>query len=250
MQRNRDVDALQIVLGGAEDFDARAVGGDRRRRRPRGAAPAGEIVGGERAAVADELVRRAEEHDLAAALAGAGAEVEHAVRGEHHLRIVLDDDQRVAGVAQPLHHGDDAAHVARMQADRRLVEDEQGVDERGAERGRQVDALDFTPGERARLAIERQVADAHVGEKAKARADFGDEQVGRLVERGRQREVRAEFAGAVDREQDEVMDRQSRQRREMLIVDRDAVRPEALRGIEHAVGIRLACPAATAARRA
>ena len=92
MQRNRDVDALQIVLGGAEDFDARAVGGDRRRRRPRGAPPAGEIVGGERAAVADELVRRAEEHDLAAALAGTGAEVEHAVRGEHHLRIVLDDD--------------------------------------------------------------------------------------------------------------------------------------------------------------
>ena len=28
MQRNRDVDALQIVLGGAEDLDARAVDGD------------------------------------------------------------------------------------------------------------------------------------------------------------------------------------------------------------------------------
>jgi hypothetical protein len=56
---------------------------------------------------------------------------------------VLDDEQRVAVVAQALHDLDDASHVARMQADRRLVEHEQRIDQRRAERGRQVDALHF-----------------------------------------------------------------------------------------------------------
>ena len=60
-----------------------------------------------------------EEHDLAAVLAGTGTDVEHAVGGLHDLGIVLDDDQRVAGIAQPLHDADDAADVARMQADAR-----------------------------------------------------------------------------------------------------------------------------------
>jgi hypothetical protein len=35
-------------------------------------------------------------------VAGAGADVEHAVGGQHDLRVVLDHDQRVAGVAQAL----------------------------------------------------------------------------------------------------------------------------------------------------
>jgi hypothetical protein len=70
-----------------------------------------------------------------------GSEVDQAVAGEHNGRVVFDDDQRVAGVAQALHRLDDAAHVARVQPDARLVEHEQRVDQRGAERGRQVDAL-------------------------------------------------------------------------------------------------------------
>jgi hypothetical protein len=40
-----------------------------------------------------------------------------------------------------VHDPDDAAHVARVQADAGLVEHEQGVHQRGAERGGQVDAL-------------------------------------------------------------------------------------------------------------
>ena len=62
-------------------------------------------------------VGRAVEDDLAAALAGARAHVDQAVGGEHHRRVVLDDDQRVAGVAQAVHRLDDAVHVARVQAD-------------------------------------------------------------------------------------------------------------------------------------
>ena len=128
------------------------------------------------------------EHDVAAVLARAGPEVEDAIGGEHDLRVVLDDDQRVAVVAQALHDLDHASHVARMQADRRLVEHEQRIDERRAERGRQVDALHFAAGQRARLSVERQIAEPDAAQKIEPGADLVEQQVGRLVERRGQRE--------------------------------------------------------------
>ena len=93
-----------------------------------------------------DLARRAEEHDFTAAFACARAKIEDAIRFQHDLRIVLDDDERIARIAQPLHHADDAQHVPRMQADRGLVQYEQRVHEGRAERSRQVDALDFAAG--------------------------------------------------------------------------------------------------------
>ncbi len=62
-------------------------------------------------------------------LARPGSHVEELVRLEHDLRIVLDHDEGVAGVAQPFHYLDHPAHVARMQADGRLVEHEERVHE-------------------------------------------------------------------------------------------------------------------------
>ena len=97
--------------------------------------------------------RAAEEHHLAAALTGPGAQVQDPVRLQHDLRVMLDHDQGVAGIAQALHHADDAQHVARVQPDRGFIEHEQRVDERGTERGGQVDALHFPARERAGLAV-------------------------------------------------------------------------------------------------
>ena len=105
---------------------------------------------------------------------------------------------------------DDAAHVARVQADRRLVEHEQRVHQRGAERGGEVDALHLAAGERARLAIEREVAEPDLAQIAEARADLGEQQLGRLVERRRQgRSASKKSPALVDRQQHQVVDRRS-----------------------------------------
>jgi hypothetical protein len=82
-------------------------------------------------------------------LAGPRAHVDDAVGRQHDLRIVLDHEQRIAIVAQPVHDLDHAAHVARVQSDRRLVEHEQRIDQRRAERRGQVDPLHLAAGERA-----------------------------------------------------------------------------------------------------
>ena len=207
VQREGDVDALQVVLGRAAELDPGIPGPGRHGRDAAvGALAARQIVGGERVR-ALQLVRRAGEHDPPAALARSGPDVEDAVGGEHDLRVVLDDHQRVAGVAQLLHDVDHAAHVARVQADRRLVEHEQRVDERGAERGREVDPLHLAARERARLAVEREVAQADLAEVREAGADLGQEEIGGLVERRGQLEGLEERAQALDRQQHQVVDR-------------------------------------------
>ena len=94
---------------------------------------------------------------------------------------MLDDDERVAGVAQALHHADDASHVARMQADRWLIEHEERVDQRGTERRGEVDALHLAARKRARLAIKRQVAEADAAQVTEPRANLAKQHHRRFV---------------------------------------------------------------------
>ena len=141
-ERNTDVDVLEVVLRRPEHFQAAAVP-ERGAGRRAGGDPLlfAQVLRGERCAALEERGRGAEEHHLAAALSRPWSDVEHPVRREHDLRVVLHHEEGVAGVAQPVQHADHAAHVARVEPDARLVEHEERVDERGAERGGEVDAL-------------------------------------------------------------------------------------------------------------
>ena len=73
---------------------------------------------------------------MAAAHAGAGAEVDDVVGGPHRVFVVLDDDDRVAQVAQPFERAEQPLVVARVQADRRLVEDVEHADQAAADLAR------------------------------------------------------------------------------------------------------------------
>ena len=117
LQRNGQIDALQVVLARALQGEPRQVGRHRARLTPRvDALLTGKIGAGERCGIVGDLHRRAVGDDLAAALAGAGADVEQAVGGQHQLRVVLDDDQRIARVAQALHQpSPHAVHVYHLQ---------------------------------------------------------------------------------------------------------------------------------------
>ena len=67
--------------------------------------------------------RRALGDQVAAVHAGAGTQVDHVVGFLDRLLVVLDDDDRVAEVAQLLERPEQAAVVALVQADRGLIED-------------------------------------------------------------------------------------------------------------------------------
>lgn len=77
---------------------------------------------------------------------------------------------------------DEAVDVAGVETDAGFVEDVEGVHQRCAEGGGEVDALDFAAAERAGLPVKREVAKADIDEVAETRADFAEEEIGGFVE--------------------------------------------------------------------
>ena len=98
--------------------------------------------------------------ELAAELAGAGAEVEEVVGGADDVGVVLDDEDGVAEIAEVFHDADELGGVAGVEADGGLVEDVKGADEAGAERRGELNALGFASGEGGGKAVQGEVVEA------------------------------------------------------------------------------------------
>ena len=81
--------------------------------------------------------------------AGAGADVDQIVGGADGLLVVLDDDHRVAEVAQVLERLQQPGVVALVQADRRLVEDVEHAGQARADLRGQPNALALAAGQGA-----------------------------------------------------------------------------------------------------
>ena len=173
---NLDVDVLEVVVPGAEDLEEGGRGSGEGGvasmtclppfRTPAFHPPllrhadrllAAEVRAGDAAALARDFVRRARGDDLAAEPAGAGAEVEQAVGVGDHFAVVLDDEQRVAEVAELLQRRDEPRVVARVEADRRFVEHVEHAAQAAADLAGEANALGFAAGERRRGPAEREV---------------------------------------------------------------------------------------------
>src|ERR1700738_3805282 len=95
-----------------------------RRRGPRSGADVGRaVLAGEGGAGGDEVGGCALEDDPAAVVAGAGAEVDDPVGVRHDPLVVLDDDDRLAGVNEPVEQTEQLLDVGEVQTAGRLVED-------------------------------------------------------------------------------------------------------------------------------
>ena len=138
---------------------------------------AGEELTGDGLLVLHHVLRRAFRDDLAAVLARARPHVDEPVGGAHHLLVVLDDENGVAEIAEPLERRDQPAVVALVQSDRRLVEDVEDADELRSDLGREPKPLRLAAGERLRGAVELEVADADVVEERQPLADLLDDPV-------------------------------------------------------------------------
>src|SRR5205823_14240507 len=92
------------------------------------------------------LRRRGLKNDMAAVVAGAWTNIDHVIGSSNRLFVVLDDDNRVAEIAEARQRGEELAIVALMEADRRLIEDVQDTRQVRANLRRQSDALAFAAG--------------------------------------------------------------------------------------------------------
>jgi hypothetical protein len=188
--------------------------------------PPAEVPAGQRIGAA-QFGRRPVEDDAPAPFARSRPHVDHAVRSQHHLRVMLDDHQRIAGVTQPVHHLHYPVHVARMKPDRWLVQHEQRIDQRRTERRGQVDPLHLATRQRAALAVEGEVAEADIDQERQTGAQLVEQHLDRFVERGRQLDLVEETLHPVDRQQHQVVQRQAGQGGELGIAPVRSHRPVA-----------------------
>ncbi len=128
-----------------------------------------------------EFLGRRMGDDCAPFAAAAGAEVERVIGGIDDVAIMLDDDERVAEIAEFAERADELVGVARMEADRRLVEHVEHARQTAAHLGCQPDPLQFAAGEAAGGAIHVEIFEAHVHEKIHPRFELAQEVAGDLL---------------------------------------------------------------------
>ena len=109
---------------------------------------------------------------MAAAHAGAGAEVDDHVGGAHGLFVMLDHNHSVAQVAEALQRIQQAALVSIVQPDARLVQHVQHTRQAAADLRGQANPLRFSAAERRGGPIQRQVVQAYVTQKRQAVDDL------------------------------------------------------------------------------
>ena len=173
-QRELNVNLAQVVLPRPPD-DQPVVAAGPAQRRDRDLPDAGEVLPRHRARRARQPVGGPAVDDLAAVLAGAGADVDHPVCDRDRLEIVLHDQHGVAEVTQVQQRVDQAAVVTLMQPDGRLVEHVQHAFEPAADLARQPDALGLAACQRRRRTVQRQVIQADVEQEVQPCVDLLDD---------------------------------------------------------------------------
>jgi hypothetical protein len=79
------------------------------------------------------LIKRSIPNQLTAVLAATGADINQIISGANDLFLVLDNEQRIAFVAQVMHYAHEPANVAGMQTNAWFIHDEEGIDQRRTE---------------------------------------------------------------------------------------------------------------------
>src|SRR5690606_36063716 len=120
----------------------------------------------------DKLLRRAMCDDLPAMPFCAGTDIKNIIRLEHHVAVVLDDDDRVAKVTQVFKCFDKLDVVSRVEANARFVEDIEYADQLGAYLRGETDALGFTSTQRSDRPVQVKIIKTDIQQEPDAFSDL------------------------------------------------------------------------------
>ena len=99
-------------------------------------------------------------------------QIDNVIGTAHRFIIVLDHDQRVAARLQLFERCEQLLIVARMQPNRRLIENVQDAAQVGTELRSQADALRFAAAERRHAPAKLKVSQSHFAKKFQPLANF------------------------------------------------------------------------------
>src|SRR5258708_1833338 len=167
----RDIEILQIVCSGAEDLNCFAVEAAAlfRNGNARGSA---EVAPGEGFRAGSDLFGLALRDEVAAGIARTGTEINNKIGATDGVFVVLDDEHGVAQVAKLFEGAEEAAVVARVQADGRLVENVEDTAQPRADLRGEADALGFAAGKGGVGAVQAEIPKADREKKIEALGDF------------------------------------------------------------------------------
>ena len=149
--------------------------------------------------------------NLPALASGGGTEIEQLVRALDDLAVVFDHQERVAQVAQLSQGVQQPAVVARVQADRRLVEHVQHAAQAAPDLGRQSNALHLAAGERGGGPGQRQVVQTHVDQELQPVANLARHLAGDLPLAAGELPVVELFPETIQRQAAKLVDRSAPQ---------------------------------------
>ena len=137
-------------------------------------------------------------------LARARSQVNHVVGAADGLLVVLDDQHGVAQVAQRFQRFQQLLVVARVQANRGLIQHVQHAAQPRADLRGQPYALPLAAAERGRRAVQRQIPQADAGQKAEALANLRHHAAGNLFLALVELDAGGRLHGAADAERGKV----------------------------------------------
>ena len=125
--------------------------------------PSAQVASRHRGLVGHNFARGALCDDATALDAAAWAHVDDPVSAADQVQVVLDHDNGRSPLDEALEHIHEDLHVVRMQADGRLIEDEERAVLTPPHFRGQLESLRLTTGQSGRGLAERQVAQAEAG---------------------------------------------------------------------------------------
>ena len=167
-ERNADINIFEIVGAGAVNRQHPAIALPAMLRN-RDEFAAAKIGTGNRFRHLLNFFYRALGHHFTAMLACSRTDVDNLVGSIHRFLVMLNNNQRIAQIAQMLERFQQLAVIALMQADARFVQNIQHARQAAAYLRCQTDALRFAAAQRPRASVERQVIKAYVVEELQAR---------------------------------------------------------------------------------
>jgi len=201
LQRNLYVNALEVI--GARALEAQPLAlvvhvDFAAEARHRNGHRAAQVFAGEGARVGLNLLHRAGGEQLAAKFARAWSKINEVVRRANHVRIVLHHQNRVAQIAQIFKNADQLGGVARVQANRRLVEHIERAHQPRTERGSKLNALGLAARERGGEPVKRQVVQAHGVKKMQPLPHLVENAASNLLLHGRECERPKKLIGVAN----------------------------------------------------
>ena len=133
------------------------------------------VAAGLRGVDSSQAIGRTTVENLPAVLTGGRADIDDPVGMADHVELVFDDEERIAGVLQPIESAEQCLGVRRMKAGRRLVENIHDAEEIRMHLRGQPQALQFARRERWRAAFERQIAEPEIEQHGDPREEVLDD---------------------------------------------------------------------------